>query len=586
MQTNQCVVIIPAYEPSNNFVDYAKKLLNAHIARLIVVNDGSGEKYNEVFNKLKELERCTVLEYETNGGKGYALKTAFKYAKENFDERYTFVTADCDGQHLIGDVLKTASICSDFGDSFVLGVRDFSGQHVPKRSRVGNVTTRRFFKLLYGVRISDTQTGLRAFPYVLLEKLIAVKGERFEYEMNQLVVLHKNNVPIREVPIATVYEEKPEDVEKVSHYHTFRDSFRVFKVLCTNLSFFMIASVLSAVCELLFLYLGLIYLPQNGVWILSQVILAQSVARICSSIFNFIVNYKYVFNGQSKRSIYRYYILWACLFACSLFYASIFDKFISKPSLVTLCTGATTMLMSLISYQVQTRWVFAGSKRKNGKFWGMYSRFVRFCYRLISPSYTSLVAEDKMGTVYLCRHLNMHGPLTTAAKIGFDLHVVAFSPFFSFKECYHQFSTYTFPVTKKMNKFWSKVCGFFASLLLVPLIKSMEAIPAFRKNTQSIITLKRAMACLELHENVILFPDINYQADAQTETEIYTGFLMLEKFYYKKFNRHLKFVPIIIDDENKTIVEKSPIRFKNGDFKSQMPEVVEKIRNAIGCVKD
>ena len=56
----------------------------------------------------------------------------------------------------------------------------------------------------------------------------------------------------------------------------------------------------------------------------------------------------------------------------------------------------------------------------------------------------------------------------------------------------------------------------------------------------------------------------------------------MEKLYYKKFNRHLKFVPLVIDDESKTIVEKTPIRFRNGDFKSQMDEVKDKIMVAIG----
>lgn len=583
MQTNQCVVIIPAYEPSNNFVDYAKTLINARIAQLIVVNDGSGEKYSDVFNKLRELERCTVLEYAENHGKGYALKTAFKYAKENFDERFVFTTADCDGQHLVEDVLNTSLTCAEFGDSFVLGVRDFSLPQVPKRSRVGNVSTRRVFKLLYGVRISDTQTGLRSFPYSLLDTLLEIKGDRFEYEMNQLVVLHKRDVPIREVPITTVYEEKPDDVEKVSHYHTVRDSLRVAKVLLTNLSFFMIASVLSAVCEILFLYLGLKYLPEAGLWIFSQAICAQTIARVGSSVFNFAVNYKYVFNGKSKRSIYRYYILWLFLYLASLGYASLFAHFIEQPSLVTLCTGLSTAVMSILSYQIQTRWVFAGRRRKNGKFWGWYSRFVRFFYRLFTKKYTSLVAEDKVGTVYVCRHLNMHGPLTTITKLGFDVHLLAFSPFFSYRECYKQFSTYTFPVTQKMGKFKSKFCAFWTTGALVPILKSMEAVPVYRKNTNSLTTLKKSMECLEKHENIIIFPDINYTANSQTESDIYSGFLLLEKLYYKKFNRHLKFVPLVIDDESKTIVEKTPIRFRNGDFKSQMDEVKDKIMVAIGC---
>ena len=584
MKKNECVVIIPAYEPSANFIEYSKTLINAHIAHLIVVNDGSGEKYQPIFDELKTLPNTTVLSYGENHGKGYALKIAFKFAKENFDERFTFVTADCDGQHLVDDVFNVFSYASEFGDSFVLGVRDFSQDHVPKRSRVGNVFTRRAYKFLYGVRISDTQTGLRAFPYALLDSLLDIKGDRFEYEMNQLIVLHKKDIPIREVPIATVYEEKPDDVEKVSHYHAFKDSMRVGKVLLTNLSFFVLASVFSTVIELLLLYFGLEYLPELMVLNLPRAIVAQFIARLCSSIVNFFVNYKFVFNGHSKKSVFRYYVLWAFLFAASIGYAQLFDYWFDNEFLITFLTGCSSLVMSLLSYQVQTRWVFAGGKRKDGKFWGWYSRFIRWCYKTFTKRYTSLVAKDPVGAVYVCRHLNMHGPLTTVSKIGFDLHMMVFAPFCTRKACFRQFRDYTFRVVHNMNKFWSTICAFFMTIVLVPLIKSFEGIPVHRKDTQAIFTLKKALSYLEIHENVILYPDIEYTADGETDTDIYTGFLLLEKFYYKKFQKHLRFIPLVIDDENNTIVEKPPIRFKNGDFKSQMDDVKQKLMVALGCV--
>ncbi len=584
MRKDECVVIIPAYEPSANFIDYAKELTSADIAQLVVINDGSGEKYDHIFNAIRELNNCTVISYEKNGGKGFALKTAFKYCKENYDERFTFVTADCDGQHIVSDVLNVASAASEFGDSFILGVRDFSQDNVPKRSRSGNVFTRRMFRVLYGAKISDTQTGLRAFPYSMLDTLLAVGGGRFEYEMNQLVVLHKMDVPIREVPITTVYEAKPDDVETVSHYQTFKDSMRVAKVLFTNLSVFFVASIASAIIELTLQYLGLRLLPEDGIWIFSTAVCAQFVARLCSSIVNFSVNYKFVFNGHSKRSIFRYYVLWAALFATSIGFSSLFSQLVSSPELVVLLTGLSTICMSLVSYQVQTRWVFSKGRHKDGKFWGNYARFARWSYNLFSTRYTSLVARDPVGAVYVCRHLNMHGPYTASARIGFDVHLMVFSVFCSYKECFTHFRDYNFMTLKKMNKFSATISAFFVTLFLVPLIRSFEGIPVYRKNTQSITTLRRAIDCLEKHENVIIFPDISYTADSKTGTDIYSGFLFLEKMYYKKFNKHLRFIPIVIDDENRTIIEKPPVRFKNGDYKSQVDGVKEQIMRAMGCV--
>ena len=586
MRKNECVVIIPAYEPSRSFVEYAKRLVNAHIAKLIVVNDGSGKRYQPVYDEIKALPRTEVLSYENNCGKGHALKVAFKYAKENFDERYTFVTVDCDGQHLEKDVFNVASAAAEFGDSMVLGVRDFSQPSVPKRSRLGNVSTRRAFRLLYGVRVSDTQTGLRAFPYALLDSLINIKGDRFEYEMNQLVLLHKRDVPIREVPIATVYGTKPDDVERISHYNTVKDSLRVAKVLLTNLSFFILANTISAVIELLLGYFGLIYFPEAGLWNISRAVCAQFTARFCSSIVNFIFNYKFVFNGHSKRSIFRYYLLWLGLFASSLGFAHLFGKLLESPFWIVFCTGCSTVVMSLFSYQIQTRWVFAGGKRKNGKFWGLYSRMVRFLYRLFSKRYTSLVARDPLGAVYVCRHLNMHGPYTTAAKLGFDTHMMAFSVFCKWKDAFRHFRDVNCIQQRNMNKFSATICGFLFATFVVPLTRSMDAIPVYRNNAQSIITLKRAMKYLEMHENIILYPDVSYTADSKTETDIYSGFLLIDRMYYKKFGKHIRFIPLCIDEENRTIVEKPPIRFKNGDYKKQSEIVKEKIMRAIGCVNE
>ncbi len=227
------VVIIPCYEPSMNFIDYLKVLKESEIQDVIVVNDGSGEKYEPIFEKAKEY--ATVISYEKNQGKGYALKQAFIEAKDSYDENTVFATADCDGQHLVEDVIKCLDATISNPDNLILGVRDFSQKNVPQRSRIGNVNTRRLFRLIYKIRISDTQTGLRAFSYKLLDSLIDVEGDRFEYEMNMLIVLPRAKVQITEVPITTVYEKKADDVEKRSHFDTFRDSRKVWGVIFKNM---------------------------------------------------------------------------------------------------------------------------------------------------------------------------------------------------------------------------------------------------------------------------------------------------------------------------------------------------------------
>ena len=104
-------------------------------------------------------------------GKGAALKTGIRAAAEYFPNDTGIVTADGDGQHLTKDILRVSEELSENPGSLVLGVRDFSGRNVPWRSRFGNRFTSFFFRITNGVRLSDTQTGLRGFSSTLYDTL-------------------------------------------------------------------------------------------------------------------------------------------------------------------------------------------------------------------------------------------------------------------------------------------------------------------------------------------------------------------------------------------------------------------------------
>ena len=92
-------------------------------------------------------------------------------------------------------------------DKVVLGVRRFDGEDVPFKSRFGNNMTSMVFKVMCGLNISDTQTGLRAIPYRYLDTFCNIEGERFEYETTMLLEFKKSDIQFMEVPIETVYIE-------------------------------------------------------------------------------------------------------------------------------------------------------------------------------------------------------------------------------------------------------------------------------------------------------------------------------------------------------------------------------------------
>lgn len=219
------VPIIPAYNPDDKLIEIIKEL-RKDFNKIIIVNDGSNS--DEIFKKLAEYQECRVLTHEINKGKGVALKTAFAYYQENLINNYNgVITIDADGQHQILDVKKIALILEE-KNNFVLGTRLFNTKETPWRNKVGNRITSRVFKWLYGIYLKDTQTGLRACPNRLIPFLLTIDGERFEYEINELIALVKKEEIIEEADIETVYLK---DSNRRSHFNVLKDSYNIYKVL-------------------------------------------------------------------------------------------------------------------------------------------------------------------------------------------------------------------------------------------------------------------------------------------------------------------------------------------------------------------
>ena len=95
----------------------------------------------------------------------------------------------------------------------------------PIRSRIGNYLTRKIYKKATGKTIYDTQSGLRAFSNNLMDYMLNIKGNRYEYEMN--VLLNLKDIKVHEIPIQTIYFNN----NKGSHFKWFDDSKRVYKVI-------------------------------------------------------------------------------------------------------------------------------------------------------------------------------------------------------------------------------------------------------------------------------------------------------------------------------------------------------------------
>lgn len=147
------VIIIPVYEPETCLEGLVDKLWKEG-NYILLVDDGSSGESKELFYRLSE--EAIVLHHEKNRGKGAAIKTALNYIKENIWDCDVIGIMDGDGQHLPEDMERLIFRSRDEKDSLMLGVRNVDGK-MPLRSRLGNLVTRKIFRLLSGVWVSWQQ---------------------------------------------------------------------------------------------------------------------------------------------------------------------------------------------------------------------------------------------------------------------------------------------------------------------------------------------------------------------------------------------------------------------------------------------
>ena len=573
MQNNKpcTIAVIPAYEPPDSFVDYATEL-SKKVDKIVVINDGSKEEYSRVFSKISLIENAVCLSYPENHGKGYALKYAFKYCIENFSGNDIIVTADCDGQHKKDDVSLVLSMSENHPSSIILGSRNFELPIVPKRSKFGNRNIRWIFRLLYGSRIYDTQTGLRAFSVATAKKLISVRGDRFEYEMGVLIFAKRENIPVLEVPIETVYPENA--AEHVSHFKTFKDSARMIGVVLRNLNMYLLSSALSAVLDVLIFFIisTVIFGEISAV----NTLIATVTARVGSSVLNFIFNYKYVFGGKGKSAILRYYILWLCQLGASYGIVFLFGNLVGLNLTVTKAVG--DLILAFFSYQIQRGWVFANSAPKKHSYTGL-ARFLRPIARFFTKKYRSNVYPRETGVVYVCRHLNMRGPLTTLMWLDCEACPYVLSVFFTKQEAYRQYSDYTFTVRRGRKKRKFNLSAYISSRIVPKLVTSVSAVPVYRGGVGCVKTFRKSIDKLTRGESLIVYPDTEYTAGENEESSIYDGFLYLGEIYKKRNGRSLQFVPLYIDKSVGAIFEFPAVTADN--YKTDAPAAREYLKNAI-----
>lgn len=178
----------------------------------------------------------TVLTHATNRGKAEAMRTGFEHfraAARPHEPTHPVprpiprpvthaVTIDTDGQLDPEDIPALLVESASEPRALVVGVRDDRAADYPRRSRFGRRVSNVMVWLASGVRVRDSQCGLRVYPLATLERL-AVRGGRYEFETECIIRAGWAGVPIREVDVRCRYQI---DGGRVSHFRVGRDSLR------------------------------------------------------------------------------------------------------------------------------------------------------------------------------------------------------------------------------------------------------------------------------------------------------------------------------------------------------------------------
>lgn len=274
--------LIPAYQPEENLIEILTGLsTSGEFATIVLVNDGSDPQKKAIFDTAEQIEGVILLKHLTNMGKGAALKTGFNFIGVHFPNSIGVVTLDADGQHRVDDVLAVASKLIMNPGSLVLGSREFKGD-IPLRSRLGNIVTSKVLRVLGGLSLTDTQTGLRGIPSSCFKELLGLRTNGYDFELDMLLLVNGKRMSIIEMPIATVYL----DDNSSSHFNPIFDSLKIYLVFLR----FNVSSIVTVAID----YTVFLTAFTFG----SSILTGQVVARMFAGTANYYMNYKYVFKSE------------------------------------------------------------------------------------------------------------------------------------------------------------------------------------------------------------------------------------------------------------------------------------------------
>ena len=238
MNREKICVIVPTYNNSGTIADVLSRIYKI-TQNIIVVNDGSNDNTKYILQNIGF--SLTIVEYEQNRGKGYALKCGFRKALSMGFRNA--ITIDSDGQHFPEDIPILVDAYREHPGALVIGVRNLSQDNMPGSNTFANKFSNFWFCVQTLVKLKDTQSGYRLYPVSRI-KTSWIFTSRYEAELELLVFAAWHGIDIRQVDVRVYY---PSPEERVTHFRPGYDFFRISilnTMLCMGALFYYLPKLI------------------------------------------------------------------------------------------------------------------------------------------------------------------------------------------------------------------------------------------------------------------------------------------------------------------------------------------------------
>lgn len=238
MNREKICVIVPTYNNSGTIADVLSRIYKI-TQNIIVVNDGSNDNTKYILQNIGF--SLTIVEYEQNHGKGYALKCGFRKALSMGFRNA--ITIDSDGQHFPEDIPILVDAYREHPGALVIGVRNLSQDNMPGSNTFANKFSNFWFCVQTLVKLKDTQSGYRLYPVSRI-KTSWIFTSRYEAELELLVFAAWHGIDIRQVDVRVYY---PSPEERVTHFRPGYDFFRISilnTMLCMGALFYYLPKLI------------------------------------------------------------------------------------------------------------------------------------------------------------------------------------------------------------------------------------------------------------------------------------------------------------------------------------------------------